>query len=72
MTAPTRPDGKLRVAVANLEYGGLSEQGDDSAWRNSMASLLDWSPDVLLLQEMNGRAPYRLQAHLWRTATSWA
>lgn len=68
MTAPARPDGKLRVAVANLEYGGLSEQGDDGAWRNSMASLLDWSPDVLLLQEMNGRAPYRLQAHLWRTA----
>jgi hypothetical protein len=54
--------------VANLEYGGLSEKGDDSAWCKSMACLLDWAPDVLLLQEMNGRAPHRLQAHLWRTA----
>lgn len=56
------------MAVANLEYGGLSGKGDDSAWRASMACLLDWAPDVLLVQEMNGRAPYRLQAHLWRTA----
>ncbi len=56
------------MAVANLEYGGLSDKGDDSAWRKSMACLLDWTPDVLLLQEVNGRAPYRLQAHLWRTA----
>ncbi len=69
MTSPARPSEELRVAVANLEYGGLSEKGDDSAWRKSMARLLDWAPDVLLLQEMNGRAPYRLQAHLWRTAS---
>lgn len=68
MTALARPSGELRVAVANLEYGGLSEKGDDSAWRKSMACLLDWAPDVLLLQEVNGRAPYRLHAHLWRTA----
>jgi len=68
MTSPARPSGELRVAVANLEYGGLSEKGDDSAWCKSMACLLDWAPDVLLVQEMNGRAPYRLQAHLWRTA----
>jgi hypothetical protein len=54
--------------VANLEYGGLSEKGDDSAWCKSIARLLDWAPDVLLLQEVNGRAPYRLHAHLWRTA----
>ena len=68
MTSPARPSGKLLVAVANLEYGGLSEKGDDSAWCKSMACLLDWAPDVLLLQEVNGRAPYRLHAHLWRTA----
>lgn len=68
MTSPARPSGELRVAVANLEYGGLSEQGDDSGWRKSMAWLADWAPDVLLAQEMNGRAPHRLLAHLWRTA----
>jgi len=28
--------------VANLEYGGLSDKGDDSAWCKSMACLLDW------------------------------
>jgi endonuclease/exonuclease/phosphatase family metal-dependent hydrolase len=56
------------VAVANLQYGGLSDHGDDSAWCKSMACLLDWEPDILLLQEMNGRAPHRLHAHLWRTA----
>lgn len=33
MTTPTRLSGELRVAVANLEYGGLSGKGDDSAWR---------------------------------------
>jgi hypothetical protein len=64
----TSPAGTLRVAVANLEYGGLAESGDDSGWCKTMACLLDWAPDVLLLQEMNGRAPYRLHAHLWRTA----
>lgn len=68
MTSPASPSRELRVAVANLEYGGLSEQGDDTAWCKSMACLLDWVPHVLLLQEVNGRAPYRLQAHLWRTA----
>jgi hypothetical protein len=68
MTSPARPSGELRVAVANLEYGGLSETGDDSAWCKSMARLLQWAPDVLLVQEMNGRAAYRLHHHLWRTA----
>jgi endonuclease/exonuclease/phosphatase family metal-dependent hydrolase len=69
MSVPAhQPLGELRVAVTNLEYGGLSEHGDDTAWCRSMACLLDWAPDVLLLQEGNGRAPYRLQAHLWRTA----
>jgi endonuclease/exonuclease/phosphatase family metal-dependent hydrolase len=68
MTSPARPSGELRVSVSNLEYGGLSGTGDDSAWCKSMAWLLDWAPDVLLLQEVNGRAPFRLHAHLWRTA----
>jgi hypothetical protein len=68
MTSPTQPSGMLRVAVANLEYGGLSQDGDDSGWCKTMACLLDWAPDVLLIQEMNGRASYRLHAHLWRTA----
>ncbi len=68
MTSPAQPRGELRVAVANLEFGGLSETGDDSAWCRSMACLLQWVPDIVLVQEMNGRAAYRLQAHLWRTA----
>lgn len=68
MTSPTQPYRELRVAAANLEFGGLAETGDDSAWCRSMACLLQWVPDILLLQEVNGRQPYRLQAHLWRTA----
>jgi hypothetical protein len=67
MTSPARPSGELPVAVAGLQYGGLSGKGDDSAWCKSMACPLNWAPDVLLLQEMNGRAPERLHAHLWRT-----
>jgi hypothetical protein len=61
MTAPARPSGDLRVAVASLEYGGLPENGDDSAWCKSMACLLVRAPDVLLVQG-------RLHAHLRRTA----
>jgi hypothetical protein len=69
MTSPTRPGRALRVAVANLRYGGLSVDGDDSGWCKTLACLLGWAPDVLLVQEMNGRCgAYRLQAHLWRTA----
>jgi hypothetical protein len=69
MSVPAhQPLGELRVAVTNLEFGGLSDTGDDSAWCKSMACLLDWAPHMLLIQEMNGRLPYRLQAHLWRTA----
>jgi hypothetical protein len=45
MTAPARPSGDLRVAVASLEYGGLPENGDDSAWCKSMACLLVRAPD---------------------------
>jgi len=68
MTSPARPSGGLRVAVANLEYGGLAEDGGDSAWARSMACLRRWTPQVVLLQEVNGRAAWRLQEHLWRTA----
>lgn len=68
MTSPARPTGTLSVAAANLQYGGLSESGDGSAWAKSMACLRRWAPDVLLVQEMNGRAAWRLHAHLWRTA----
>jgi len=46
MTSPARPSGELRVAVANLEYGGLSDKGDDSDWCKSMACLLDWVPSL--------------------------
>jgi hypothetical protein len=42
MTTRPRSTGELRVAVANLRYGGLSDKGDDSAWRTSMACLADW------------------------------
>lgn len=68
MTSPACPSGELRIAVANLEYGGLSEDGGDSGWARSMACLRRWVPQVVLLQEVNGRAAWRLQAHLWRTA----
>jgi endonuclease/exonuclease/phosphatase family metal-dependent hydrolase len=69
MTASAHPAGNLRVAVANLEFGGISTTGDDSAWAKSMACLRRWMPQVVLLQEVNGRLGiHRLQAHLWRTA----
>jgi endonuclease/exonuclease/phosphatase family metal-dependent hydrolase len=68
MTAPAQPRGELRLVSANLQFGGVAENGDDSAWCKSMACLLQWRPDVLLVQEMNGRPSYRLHEHLWRTA----
>jgi len=68
MTTPAHLRAELRIAVANLEFGGLAETGDDSAWCKSMARLLEWEPAVVLLQEVNGRATYRLQRHVWRTA----
>lgn len=71
MTSPARPSGNL-PAAADPEYGGLSENGDYGAWCKPMAWLRDWAPDVLLAREMNGRAPYRLHAHLWRTANKLA
>lgn len=42
MTTPVRPRGEFREAAAHLQYGGLSGNGDDSAWCKSMACLLDW------------------------------
>jgi hypothetical protein len=60
----------LRVASANLQYGGLTETLDDRPWHMSMEYLTTWHPDVVLLQEMQGRAPARMQAHLWRTANA--
>jgi exonuclease III len=67
-----RPAAELRIAVANLEYGGVTSKGDDSGWRKSMECLQDWAPDIVLVQEMNARAPHRLLAHLWRTANHLA
>ncbi len=52
MTSPAFPPGVLRVAVANLEYGGLSETGDDTAWHRPMACLRKW---VCLLNYRRGR-----------------
>lgn len=68
MTLPACPGGELPVAVANLEYGGLSEDGGDGARGRPVACLAGRAPQVVLLQEVNGRAAWRLQAHLWRTA----
>jgi hypothetical protein len=42
MTTPAQPGRDLAVAVANLEFGGLAENGDDTAWCKTMACLLDW------------------------------
>jgi endonuclease/exonuclease/phosphatase family metal-dependent hydrolase len=60
---------ELRVASANLERGGL---GDDGAarWEASMTALAEWDPHVVLLQEMSAREPWRLAAHLYRTANA--
>jgi hypothetical protein len=57
----------LRIASVNLQYGGLSEDGDDARWCKSVGALTDQDPHVVLVQEMTAR-PVRLQEHLWRTA----
>jgi hypothetical protein len=64
-----RREDQFRLAVMNLEHGGV-RGGDDRPWLESMATLRDWDPDAVLLQEMcspTGKVA-GLRAHLWRTA----
>ncbi len=55
----------LRVASANLEYGGLSGDGDATRLGKTIDALRAWDPDVVLLQEMTARAEPRLLRPLW-------
>jgi hypothetical protein len=66
---PGQRDDQFRIAVVNLEHGGV-RGGDDGPWVASMDVLAGWDPDVALLQEMcspDGRAA-GLWRHLRRTA----
>lgn len=59
----------VKVAVANLEFGGLGRtSGDDSRLHLTTNQLARWRPDVILIQELMGRQPYDLQRHARRIA----
>lgn len=58
----------LRVASANLEFGGYDGPGDDSRWRRTITALADWDAHVVLIQEMTAPVAAGTWAHLWRTA----
>jgi endonuclease/exonuclease/phosphatase family metal-dependent hydrolase len=63
-------NGELVIVSANLEFGGLGLDGDDTAWKTSVAAVAGWVPDVVLIQEMTARIPSKLNAHLYRTANA--
>ena len=46
----------LRVARANLGYGGMSVTGDATWLGKTLDSLRVWGPDIILVQEMTARA----------------
>ncbi len=62
-------DSSLRVASANLHFGGIDpDTGDKTGWRKSVAALRDMQPDIILCQEVADRAIKQLKQHLWATA----
>jgi hypothetical protein len=66
-----RRDEQVRLAVMNLEHGGMRGH-DDTPWQASMAVLRHWAPHVVLLQEMcspDGKTA-GLRRHLRRTANT--
>jgi hypothetical protein len=63
--------GELRVASANLEFGGLDrETGDQSRWQRTIDALAAWAPHIVLVQEMMGIQPYAVFRHAWATANA--
>lgn len=59
---------QLRIATANLQYGGVDPDGDTSRWQRSVEGLRRLSPDIVLVQEMSTPRRQDLAARLWRTA----
>lgn len=55
---------QLRVASANLEFGGMRDGG----WERSRARLTEWEPHIILLQEVCAWPASRTHARLWEMA----
>ena len=53
---PVRGGGLVRVASVNWHGGIDPETGDKAAWRTSVEALQPWRPDIILCQEISGRA----------------
>jgi endonuclease/exonuclease/phosphatase family metal-dependent hydrolase len=60
-----RDTSMLRVASANLEYGGLSATGDATRLGKMIDALRAWDPDIILMQELTARSEPGLQKPLW-------
>ncbi len=64
-------DRLLRVACANMQSGGIdAATGSPGRWEQTVATLRDMGPHVVLIQEMAAHPPHRPRAHLWRTANA--
>lgn len=55
----------LRIASANLLYGGLSPDGDRGRLLKTIDVLREWDADCILLQEVTARVEPALQTSLW-------
>jgi hypothetical protein len=62
---------ELRVAVTNMEFGGVDRENLSlGRWGMIIDRLNDWHPQILLCQEMTALLPFRFRKHLWRTANA--
>lgn len=62
---------ELRIAAANWEYGGIDRDTlSRSRWDQTIGALRDWTPHVVLCQEMTALFPWELHQHAWRTANA--
>jgi hypothetical protein len=62
---------EFTVVFANMHYGGIDLQtGDDGSWRETIAALAPFEPDVVSLQEMDAHNVFYLWRHMRRTANA--
>jgi endonuclease/exonuclease/phosphatase family metal-dependent hydrolase len=55
----------IRIASANLQQGGLGDDGDRARLGKTLDALREWDPDVVLLQELTAMAPESLSSSPW-------
>jgi hypothetical protein len=61
MAAP----GELRIASANLQYGGIDPGGGTARLHQTLTALEEWQPHAVLLQEVTGLPPGPLDSPSW-------